>query len=112
MAERKEAGEPSALGFVGVHGEALEVAPARVRDVIGAARDGAARPAVIEVERQRRIDWNRRMQARGRQPCAITNAADELARAPRLPERHAPTVAADDVPLVVEPARRDLQALD
>src|SRR5688500_10140881 len=52
------------------------------------------------------------MQARRRPPGAIANAADELAAPAGLHERHAPTVAADDVPFLVEPARRDLQALD
>src|SRR6186997_3424632 len=108
MAERKEAREPPALGFVGVHGEALEVSPARVRNVIGAASDGTARPAVVEIERERRVHGNGRMQARGGPPRAIAHAADELAGVARWRERHPPAVAADDVAAVVEPAHRDL----
>src|SRR5690606_17845070 len=61
VAEGEKAREPPALGFVRIHGEMLEVAAARVCYVVRTARDRASRPAVIEVERQRRVDRNRRV---------------------------------------------------
>src|SRR5262245_17525218 len=83
MAEREEAREPPALGFVGVHREMLEVAAAGMRDVIRAACDRTPGPAVVEIEHERRVDRDRRMQTRRGLPRAEAHAADVLFGTPR-----------------------------
>src|SRR5688572_4285225 len=88
------------------------MSPAGMRDVITATRYGTARPTVVKVECQRRIHWNRRMQAGRGLPCAVAHSAHELAGAASRHERYARAVAADDVAFLVEPAHADLQALD
>src|SRR5688572_10289000 len=108
MAEWKEPCEPPALGFIRVHRKTLEVAAARMRDVIRTADDCAPRPLIVEIERQRRIDWNRRMQARGWLPRAITNTGDEFAGRAGRREWHATAVARDEVTAVRQAPDLDL----
>src|SRR5205823_766949 len=79
MAEREEAGGAAALGFIGVHGETVEAAAARMGHVPRAAADHAVVPGVDEIEHQRRMHADRRMQARGWLPRPITYAGHELA---------------------------------
>ena len=79
MAEIGKAGDSAAFGFIGVDGKALVIAAARVRDVIGAAADGAALPGIHDIEDQRRMDADGGVQARRRLPGAIADAGDELA---------------------------------
>ena len=50
--------------FVGVDRKAVEAASARVRHMIGAPADRTLAPAVVQIEDQRRVDWNGRMQRR------------------------------------------------
>src|SRR5258706_7381720 len=112
MPERNEPREAPALGFVRVHGEALEAEAARMRDMIGAAGHGAPGPAIVQVERQRRVDRDRGLQARRRLPRAVAYAADVLARRTRARHRYAPAVAGDDITLLVEAAHAHLHALE
>ena len=68
MAMLLEAGQPARLGLVGVDRLGLVVASAGMGDMIDAAADRAAAPGVDEVEGQRRMHGDRRMQRRGRLP--------------------------------------------
>ena len=60
---REEARQPAALGLVGVDREGLVVAPAGMRDVVAAAAQRAVHPGVDQVEDQRRVHADRRVQA-------------------------------------------------
>ena len=69
-----------------------------MRDVIGAAAEGAVVPGVDQIEDERRVDRDRRVQAVRRLPRAVADAGDEFAlRAGRM-QRDAAAIAGDDVP--------------
>jgi hypothetical protein len=62
MAMRLEPGKTPGFGFVAVDGEGVIVPPARMGDVVDASTNRATGPVVIDVECQRRIDRQDRMQ--------------------------------------------------
>ncbi len=68
---------PTGLGLVGVDGQAVVGAAARVGDVVGAAAQRTAAPAVDEVEHERGVDPDRRVQRRGRLPRPVAHAGHE-----------------------------------
>ena len=92
-------------------GKASWLQSARMRDVIFAATRGAAHPAVEQVEHQRRVHADRRMQRRRRLPRAVAHGGDELADAPGRAQRHAPPVAGDHIAVRRQSRDLDLQAL-
>ena len=65
MSMRLEARKPARLGLVAVDREGVVAAPARMGDVIDAAAERAAGPGVEDVEGQRRIHRQHRVQRRG-----------------------------------------------
>ena len=83
VAHAEEARQAPALGLVGVDREGVVVAPARMRDVVLAAAERALHPGVDQVEGQRRVHADRRVQRRRRAPGAVAHAGDELADACR-----------------------------
>ncbi len=87
MAEPEEAREAAPLGLEGVDGEALEAAAARVSHVVLAAAEAAAHPRVDEVERQRRVHADVRVEAARRLPGPVAHAGHVLADAPGGLER-------------------------
>src|SRR5262245_60468432 len=99
MAFGVETSESPPLGFVGVDGEHLEVAASGMGDVIAAACDRAAAPAVDDVERERYVRRDRRMKRRWRPPRAVTNARDHLAPIASRRQRQWAAVAGDHVPI-------------
>src|SRR5579872_5441337 len=76
VAARLEAGEPARLRFVGVDREGLVIAAAGMGDVIGAAAERPTGPAIVDIEDERRIDREHRMQARARLPGFVADAGD------------------------------------
>src|SRR5438046_3195717 len=93
MAVRPEARDPSCLGFVGIDRKRVVVATARMDDVVRAAAERALRPRVDEIEGERRLNADRRVQRGRRTPCAKPHAGDELARNASGRERERATVA-------------------
>ena len=81
-------------------------------DVIGAAAQRAAAPAVVNVEHQRRMDADRGMQGIRRRPRAIAHARHVFAGVARRMQRQAIAVAGDAVARVVQARDLDLQAFD
>ena len=63
MPERKESRDSSPFGLVGINRKAIVAPAARMRNMILAATDGSARPKIHDIENQRRIDGDRRVQA-------------------------------------------------
>jgi hypothetical protein len=112
VADALEAREPAALGFERVDRQRLVVAAAGVHHVIAAAAERAARPGVEQVEGQRRMHADVRVQRRGRLPGAVTHRADELADRPGRPQRHRMAVAGNPVAPRREARRVHLQALE
>ena len=80
--------------------------------MIDAAAHRALVPRVHDVEHERRVHRNRRMQAARRLPGAIADAGDELADRPGRMQRHAPAVAGDDVARVGHAGHLHLQPFD
>ena len=65
-----KSGEPAALSLKGVDREGFKVAAAGMRRMIAAAADRAAVPGIDDVECQRHVRLDGRMQACGWQPGA------------------------------------------
>ncbi len=59
-----KAGKPARLGLVGIDGLGVVGAAAGMGDMVDAAAERAAVPAIDQIERQRRMDGNGRVQAR------------------------------------------------
>ena len=88
MAVGPEPREPPRFGFVRVDGKRVVVAAAGMRDVIRAAADRALRPAIDEIEVQRRLHADRRMQRGRGTPRTKAHAGDELAGNAGRRQRH------------------------
>jgi hypothetical protein len=82
MPESKKAGYPPSLCFVGVHRKCFIATATRVRDVIRAPADRSFCGKVDDIENQRRMHRDRRMEAPGRLPCAVPYTANEIAIRP------------------------------
>src|SRR5688572_6479815 len=80
--------------------------------VILASGDGSLVPRVDEIERQRRLHWNRRMQRRRRLPCTVADAGDVLTITSGRLQRQRTAVARDDEAVGSEPGGHDLQTFD
>src|SRR5215211_842679 len=101
MADREEARAAAGLGLVGVDRHAVVAAATGVGDVIAAAAEGPAIPGIVDVEGERRVDADGRMQRSGRLPGAIAHARDVLADRAGGAQGQAPAVAGDDMALLV-----------
>jgi len=108
----EEPREPAAFRFVTVHREGLEVPSAGMRDVIDAAAERAVVPGVHEVEHERRVHRDRRMQTIGRLPRTIPDAGDIFARPSGRMQRHTPAVARHDMTRAGHSIHFHLQSLD
>ena len=69
-------------------------------------------PRVDDIERERRVHADRRVQRRGRLPRAVAHAGDVLADASRRLQRQRAAVAGHDVALADETRREHLQPLE
>src|ERR1700691_2237490 len=105
-------GEPARLGLVGIDGFGVIGAPAGMGDMVDAAAQRAVVPTVDQIERQRRMDGNGRVQAGCRLPRLEADGRDCLTRAAGWRHRHPPAVAGDDVAALDEAFRLDLQSFD
>ena len=112
MAVILEARAPPRLRLVGVYREGLVVAPARMGHVIDAAAERAAAPAVENVEGERRVDVDVRMQGVRQLPGLEAHAGDELAGPAGRDQRHAAAIAGDQMAVRVQSVDLDLQPLD
>src|SRR6188474_3420435 len=79
MPEWKKPRRSPGFGFVGVYRKCLVVPTAGVTDMICTAANRSAFRQVHDIEHQRRMDWNRRVQASRRLPGAVADAANEVA---------------------------------
>ncbi len=112
VADHLKAREPAAFRLVGVDRKRLEAAAAWVRDVIGAAAERALVPRVDEVEHERRVDADRRMEAAWRLPRAIADARHELARRAGRLQRNRAAVAGEEMARFGHAGDLDLQPFD
>src|ERR1700722_1421814 len=73
--------QPARLRFIGIDRERIIVAPARMRYMIDAAAERAPAPAIENIESQRRMHRDGRVQARGRLPGLEADGGDPFAAA-------------------------------
>src|SRR5712671_5526840 len=112
VAQALEPRKASRLCLVGIDRKGLVVAATRMRDVVDAATKRATIPAIIDVEGERRLHRDGRMQ-RGRQlPSLEADAGGIFLRASGRGKRNPAAIAGDDVARSVEPLRLDLKSLD
>src|SRR6185369_4092613 len=112
VAKALKASKAPRLCLVGIDREGLVVATAGMRDVVDTSAKRAATPAIIDIEGERRLHLDGRMQ-RGRElPRLEANAGNIFPRAPGRRERNAAAIAGHDMARGVEPLRLDLQSLD
>src|SRR6202022_1833355 len=97
MAEVEESRQTPAFRFVCVDWKDIEVPSAGRGDMGDAPPHRVLVPRIHDVEYQRRLHRNRRMQAARRLPGPVADARDKLSNRSRGMQRHAPTVARDDV---------------
>src|SRR5580692_1007196 len=95
MAHAEEATATPALRLKGIHREGCITAAAWMHHMILTASQRPFHPRVPQVERQRGMHTDGRMQRIRWLPGAIADAGDKLAGASRRPQRHAPAVAGD-----------------
>src|SRR6266700_2995368 len=62
VADLEEASQAAAFGLIGVHGQSVVVATAWMRDVIGTTSDRASVPTIHDVEDERRVHADGRLQ--------------------------------------------------
>src|SRR5262245_48167854 len=107
-----EARQAARFRFVRVDREGLVVAPTGMGDVIDAAAERVAAPAVIDVEGERGVHVDGRMQRRRQLPGLEADAGDILAGAAGRGERQASSVAGHGMAPGRESVDLDLQPLD
>src|SRR5690349_14524455 len=76
---REKAGEAARLRFVAVDWKGVVAAPAGMGHMILAASKGTAVPGVVEIEHQRGVHTDGRLQTFRRLPRAITHTGNTLA---------------------------------
>src|SRR3954470_4072765 len=79
MPKPVETGDAAAFGRGGIDGSVIVRPATRMDYVIGRAGDRALVPAIIQVEAQRSVSTDRRVQARRRLPRAVAHATYILA---------------------------------
>ena len=112
MAKGEKARHTAALRFVGIHRKGFIVTPAWMRHVIDTATNRACVPCIENIEYQRRVDGNRRMQTRRGLPRTVPHPGDKLVRRACGVERELPPIARDDVACLSHSGHCYLQAFD
>src|SRR6266498_2587640 len=112
VADFEEAREAAAFRFEGVDGERFVVAAARMGDVIGATAQGTVVPPVHDVEQERRVGGDGRVQALGWCPGAEADTSDVFATGAGGMERQGTAVARDEVARVDPAADFHLESFE
>ena len=107
-----EARDAARLGFVGIYREGVVTAPAGMGDMIGAAADRASAPGVDQVEHQRRIHADRRVQRRRRVPSAVAHTAHKFTHLAGGLHRDHAAIAGEHMAVTDETGGMQLQPLD
>src|SRR5258705_3153528 len=107
-----EPGEASPLCLVGIDRKGIVAATDGMRDVVDTAAKRATAPAIIDIEGERRLHLDGRMQRRRQLPRLEADAGNILPRASGRGERNPAAIAGDDMARSIEPLRLDLQSVD
>src|SRR5262249_22926972 len=97
VAPRLEARQTPRLRLVAIDRECFIVPASGMGNMVDAATDRSLRPCIIDVEGQRRMDWQDGMEAGGRMPRLVADASHGNARCRRRRERHGAAVAGDGI---------------
>src|SRR5499425_2070620 len=112
VAEILEARQATSLRFIRVNRQGLVVASAGMGNVVNAAAERAAAPAIENVEGERGVDIDGRVQRRRQLPHLEAHAGDVFAGAAGCRQRNEPSVAGDGVAAGIETIDLHLQSLD
>src|SRR5215471_3072816 len=112
MAEILEARQAPRLRFIRVHWQGLVVASARVGNVVDAAAERAAAPAIENVEGERGVDIDGRVERRRQLPRLEAYAGDVFAGPAGWRQRNEPSVAGDGMAVGIKTLDLHLQPLD
>src|SRR5262249_1327190 len=111
MAELLEARQAPRLRFIRVHQQRLVAASARMGNVVDAAAERTAAPAIENVEGERGVDIDGWVQRRRQLPRLEAYAGDVFAGAAGWRQRNEPPVAADGTTAGIETIDLHLQPL-
>lgn len=100
MTERKKSGQSPAFGFIRIDRKLFKVPASGVGDMIGATGDGSAVPSIVNVEYERGVDSNVRMQTFSRLPGPVSDSTDRLALPSRRDHRNPLSIARDEISVV------------
>src|SRR3954454_8394567 len=112
VAQALEPGEATRLSLIGIDWKGLVVATAGMCDMVDAATQRAAAPAIIDVEGERRLHRHGRMQRGFQLPRLEANAGDVFPGTSGRGKRNTAAIAGDYMARSIEPLRLDLQSLD
>jgi len=87
VTEAEKAFKAATFGLKRVDGKDLVVASARVHNMVLATAEAAFHPAVDDIEDERRVHADGRVQCRGRLPRSVAHTCDEPADRPRRLQR-------------------------
>src|SRR5271169_6251189 len=88
-----EPGAAPGFRLVGIDRKCFVIAPTRMRDMINAAAQRSPAPAIDDVESERCVHLERRMQSRRQIPRLVAHAGDEFAWPAGRVKRNAASVA-------------------
>ena len=97
MAKGVKPGQPAAFGFIGVDGKLFKVSSAGVGHMVGAPGNRPSGPLIVNVERQRCVNPDLRMQTVWRLPGSVSHAADRLSLPSGWYHGHAFAIADNDI---------------
>src|SRR5262249_21945005 len=107
-----EARAAARFPFVGIDRETLVVASARMRDMVNAAAERTRGPGIEDVEGERGVRVDRRLQRIGKLPGLEADARDKFADAAGGSKRQPPSIARDQMAGTIEPGDFPLEPLD
>src|SRR5450755_1561981 len=90
-----EPGPAASFRLVGIDRKGLVIASTRVRDMIDAATQRSSAPTIDDVESERRMHFDRRMQGRRQVPRLVAHSSNEFARPAGRAKRNATSAAGD-----------------
>jgi len=112
VTETEKARQPAAFGLIGIHWKGGVTESTRMSDVICATSYAVAIPRVHDIEHERCVKTDRRMQATGRLPGSITHTRDIFAVRTRRVEGKSDPSHRDNMAPVNQTTELHLDALD
>lgn len=110
MSHGRKSGNSPAFGFIFIHREGFIIPPARMADIISTAPHGLFCPQIHNIENQRGVYRNGRMQTIGRLPGPVADACHKDAFNTSGLQGQSSAIAGDDVTGIGHPLDFDLHS--